>query len=265
MPKADSTGAAARVAAVDPRLTLQSVVRTFQVLEAVGRAGRPRSLGEIASMVSMDKSAVQRAVATLQGLGYLERAENGNGFVPGRRILDRTYDYLRMTPIIERATPVLIELRKTARERVDLSLLDDVSIVYAIRLQSKRENFPATLIGRRLPVFFTSGGRAMLALMDDAKVDDILDRSELRPITQKTIFDLPGIRGKIAEARRDGYALAVEESLIGEVVLAAAVTDADGAPIAAVHIAASLSEWTVADFRARFGPLALEAAKALSR
>lgn len=251
--------------AADPRVTLQSVVRTFQVLEAVGLAERPLSLSEIAAIAGLDKSAVQRATATLQALGYLERSDTGSGLVPGRRLLDRAYDFLRRTPLIERATPVLIELRKTARERVDLSLLDGISILYAIRLQSKRENFPATLIGRRLPAYFTSGGRAMMALMSDEEIEELLAKSDLRPVTQKTIYSPEGIRDKIADARRDGYAFAVEESLIGEVVLSAAVTNAEGAPVAAVHIAGSLSEWSVDEFRARFNPLALEAARALSR
>jgi len=253
-----------RERAADPRLTLQSVVRAFQVLEAVGRAGHPLSLSEVAVDAGIDKSAAQRIAHTLQSLGYLERSENAGGLVPGRRFLDRSFDYLRLNPLIERATPILIELRKTARERVDLSLLDGTSIVYAIRLQSKRETFFATLIGRRIPTFCSSGGRAMLALMNDHDVEDILARSNLHPVTQKTIYDREGIWEKIREAREHGYALAVEESLIGEVVTAAAVTDVHGNPVAAVHIAGSLSEWSIEKFRARFSPLALEAARALS-
>jgi len=248
----------------DPRLMLQSVTRAFHVLEAIGSVGRPLSLAEIAKQAGIDKSAAQRAAHTLQVLGYLERAPTGNGFMPGRQFLYRSFDYLRMNPLIERATPVLNELRKTTHERVDLSLLDGTSIVYAIRRQSKRETFFATLIGRRIPAFSSSGGRAMLALMSDADVEEIIARSDLRPTTQKTICDRDGIWGKIEEARREGYALAAEESLIGEVVVAAAVTGTGGQPLAAVHIAGSLSEWSVEEFRARFSPLVLEAARALS-
>jgi DNA-binding IclR family transcriptional regulator len=84
-------------------------------------------------------------------------------------------------------------------------------------------------------------------------------------MTPKTVTDLPGLRRKIAEARRDGFALAAEESLLGEIVLAAAVRDRDGRPIAAIHVAGSLSEWEVETFRRRIGPLVIEAARALSQ
>ena len=244
--------------------SLQSVERAFRVLDSIGRLGKPASLSEIASEAGIDKSTAQRMVNTLLELGYLERNGTRVGYMPGRRVLALAYNYLRNTPIVERATPVLLELRRNARERVDLSLFDENTIVYAVRLQSKRENFPATLVGRRIPAYASTGGRAMMSLMQPAQVQAILDASEMKPITAKTVYDREGVLREIEKARELGYALAAEESLPGEVVLAAAVNDAAGEPVAAVHIAGSLSEWTVENFRARFSPLAMEAAQALS-
>ncbi|MBX3500791.1 MAG: helix-turn-helix domain-containing protein [Alphaproteobacteria bacterium] len=250
---------------LDPRLTLSTVVKAMKVQEVIGEAGRPLSLAEIASAAGIDRSAAQRIVHTLEGLGYLQRGEGRSGFRPAQRVLDRCFDFLRMDPLIERATPVLLELRRSTRERVDLSLLDGTMINYAVRLQSKRETFFATLIGRRLPAVFTSGGRAMMARMDDTEVDALLDRSELKAYTPKTIADRAGIWRKVREARSDGYALVQEEIQIGEVVLGAAITDREGRPVAAVHIAGSLSQWSPRIFRAQFSPLAMEATRALSQ
>jgi IclR family transcriptional regulator, pca regulon regulatory protein len=253
----------ANAAAVDERLFLQSVARALDVLEAFSASPRPKSLGEIASAAGINKSAAQRISQTLLSRGYLERADEG-GLVPGRRMLDRSFDFLRSHPLIERATPVLMDLRKIAAERVDLSLFDDLSVIYAIRLQSKRETFYATLAGRRLPTFFASGGRACMAHLPDERVDDILSRSILKPMTPKTETDPARVWEKVRDARREGYAFAMEEALIGEVVLAAAIVNGSGNPVGAVHIAGSLSEWSPEDFRKRFAPLAIEAARALS-
>jgi IclR family pca regulon transcriptional regulator len=257
------TAASAAPAAIDDRLFLQSVARALDVLEAFAASPRPMSLGELAQAAGTNKSAAQRIAQTLLSRGYLERGRDG-GLLPGRRILDRSFDYLRANPLIERAMPILIELRKVANERVDLSLLDDLSTIYAVRLQSKRETFYATLAGRRVPTFASSGGRACLAHLPDAQVDDILARSERRALTPKTLLDTAKIWRKVREARRDGYAYAMEEALIGEIVLSAAVLEGPGQPVGAVHIAGSLSEWSVEDFRKRFAPLAVEAARALS-
>lgn len=249
--------------AVDERLFLQSVARALDVLEAFAQSPRPKSLGEIAAATGVNKSAAQRIGQTLLARGYLERSENGR-LTLGRRLLDRSFDYLRSNPLVERATPVLMDLRKLTGERVDLSLFDEETTVYAIRLQSKRETFYATLPGRRIPTFLSSGGRACLAQLPDADVEAILARSDMRAFTPKSRVTLPEVWEKIREARTDGYSWAAEEALIGEVVLSAAVLDGMRRPIGAVHIAGSLSEWSTEDFRRRFSPLAIEAARALS-
>lgn len=249
---------------VDERLFLRSVARAFHVLEVFGQQGHPLSLRDIAQAAGIDKSAAQRIAQTLLSLGYLEKAPNDTGLLPGKRLLDRSFDYLRTNPIIERATPILLSLRETTKERVDFSLFDRTTIVYALRLQSKRETFFATLAGRRIPTFSSAGGRSCLARLDEAEARDILENSDRQPKTPKTITDPETIMRKVAETRRDGYACALEESLIGEVVIAAAVTEAHGRPTGAIHIAGSLSEWDEEEFRRRFAPLAIEAARALS-
>jgi len=252
---------------IDERLLLQSVSRALDVIEAYSESPRPKSLGEIAEAAGINRSAAQRIGQTLLSRGYLEQTPNGR-LTLGRQLLDRSFDYLRSNELIERAMPVLMDLRRATEERVDLSLFDaehdSLSTVYAARLQSKRQTFYATLAGRRQPTFATSGGRACLALLPDAAVDDILSRSDLSPLTPRTVVTVAGVKARIEEARRLGYAWTLEEALPGEVALAAAIRGPGGAPVGAIHVAGSLSEWTPDDFRARFAPLAVEAAAALA-
>lgn len=256
-------GATGQALPEDSPLFLQSVARSLRLLEVFARQPRPLSIAELSAMAGVDKSAGQRIVHTLQALGYLDRSSAG--LVPGKAMLYRAFDFLRMNNLIESATPLLHELRKSVNERVDLSLLDGTAIVYVVRLQSKRENYSATLVGRRIPTFCSSGGRAMLASMPEEEALAILHQSDRRPLTPRTITDVPAILSKIAEVRRDGYSLALEESALGEIVLAAAVMDEGQRPVAAIHVSGSLAEWTEEDFRRRISPLAMEAARALSR
>ncbi|WP_083206344.1 IclR family transcriptional regulator [Stappia indica] len=248
----------------DP-LFVRSIARAADVMAAFHKCDAPLSLAEIAAAAGMGKSTAQRFVHTLRQLGYIERDPTDRGFVPGLRLLDHSLDYLRLNPLVERATPILLELRRNVRERVDLSLLDDLRVVYAARNQSKRETFFATLVGHSVPTFCASGGRAMLALLSDAEVEDILARSDLKPITVKTITDPDAIREKVREARELGYALALEEVVPGEIAIGVAITGPDGRPVAAIHVAGSLSEWQPEDFAQRFAPLAQSAARAISR
>ncbi len=247
----------------DP-LFVRSIERAMQVLSAFHHADAPLSLSEIAQQAQLDRSAAQRMVHSLRMMGYIRRDPTGRGFVPGIRILDHTLDYLRLDPLVRRATPVLQELRKIVRERVDLSLFDDLRVVYAVRLQSKRQNFYTTLVGHSVPTFCSSGGWAILSKLPDAQVRDILDRSDRQPFTPETITEVPAILQKVTETRDQGYALGISQILTGEIAVGFPVLDATGAPVAAIHVAGSQAEWTPEEFTRNFVPLASEAARAIS-
>lgn len=158
--------------------------------------------------------------------------------------------------------PILTDLQKETGERIDLSLFD-LSIIYTLRRQTKRQTFFATLVGRRIPTYCSSGGRAIMSYLPDDAVDDILRRSSLTALTPKTEINRERIKEKVRQARALHYALALEESLLGEIALACAILDQNRQPVAAVHIAGSLSEWTPEKFTQRFAPLAIETARAL--
>ncbi len=244
-------------------LFVQSLARGMSVLEAFRDADGALSLGQIAKRTGLTRSAAQRLVHTFRTLGYLTLAEDGRGFRLDLPILDLTHDYLRLNPLVRRASPILLDLRRNVRERVDLSLFDGQRMVYAARMQSKRETFFATLVGNSVPTTCTSGGWAVMAMLPPTEVDQILDQASLRPLTPRTLTDPQAVRDQVALAREAGHALALEQILMGEVALGVAIPDASGRPIAAIHIAGSLSEWDPEEFRRRNAPLAAEAVRSI--
>lgn len=256
-----SAGSDAERPAKSDRLYVEALARGLRVLEAFAETPTAMSLSEIAAASGLDKSAAQRLVHTLVKTGYLEKTPAG--VAPGRRILERSFDYLRSNPLVNRAIPVLADLRRTIKERVDLSLFDDLSMLYVVRMQSKRDTFYAHLIGRRVPTFCSSGGRSVLSHLAEDEVRDILERSDRRKLTPRTTVEIDDILARITEVRETGYSLAIEEVLVGEVAVAAAVLDGSGRPVGAIHVAASLAEWTPEEFVARAGPLVTAAAAGL--
>ncbi|TFZ02816.1 IclR family transcriptional regulator [Ramlibacter henchirensis] len=246
-------------------LYVGSLEKGLRVLGAFGGGEQFKTLREIGQACGMDKSAAQRFTHTLVQLGYLEKCPDTKRFSLGKRVLELSFNYLRANTLIEAASPVLLDLQKATGQRVNLSLFDDTWIIYAIRQISKREYYYSSLIGRRMPVWCTSGGRIMLSHLPREEVNDILKRCTLKPLTPRTIHEPARIRARIAEAREKGYALTAEETVLGEQVVAGAILGPRGMPLAAVHIAGSLSEFTPNQFEKKFGPLAAETAHALSR
>lgn len=249
----------------DDPLQVASVAKAFRLIEVFGRAGGDLGLADLAALSGLDRSATQRFAHTLWRLGYLDKDPRTRRFRLGKRVLDAAFNFLRADGLVERATPALVELRRACGERANLSLHDDTTMIYAIRQQARREYFASSLIGRRIPVFCTAGGRAVLSQMPEAAAADIVERSDRRPLTSHTVCDPDRVMARVREAALRGFALAVEETTAGEVTVGAAVIDAAGRPVAAVHIAGALVDWTPDAFAARFGPLAAETAQALSQ
>ncbi|MDJ0390750.1 IclR family transcriptional regulator [Roseomonas sp. E05] len=246
-------------------LLVGSVEKAFRVLHAVREGPGAMSLSEIAAASGLDKSAAQRFSHTLWRLGYLEKDERTRRFSLGRQALETAFHYLRTTPLVEVAMPVVAELRRSCGERVSMSLWEDTSLIYVIRQQSRREYFWSSLVGRRVPLVSTAGGRAILASLAAEEAEALVRRATPAALTPRTLTDPAAILEQVRQARAQGYAMATEEVSAGEVTLGAAITRADGRPVAALHIAGSLSEWKPEAFAASFAPLLLEAAQGLSR
>ncbi|WP_110649308.1 IclR family transcriptional regulator [Salinicola peritrichatus] len=246
------------------RLFVASLEKAMTVLYTFSSGIQSQSLSEIAIASGLDKSAVQRFTHTLTKLGLLEKHEQTRRYSLGKKTLELSYFYLRADPLIERATPIVLALRQRCNERVNLSLFDDTTILYAIRQPSRHDYPGASLVGRRMPLHCTAGGRAIMAKLDEAHIDDILARSELTPLTPYTLLDPERIRAEVCKTRERGYALAVQESVPGELTLGAAIINAQRQPIAALHIAGSISDWSPADFEDKLAPLLLEAVHILN-
>ncbi len=67
----------------------------------------------------------------------------------------------------------------------------------------------------------------------------ILERSDRRPLTPATTWQLPALLEKLDLSARCGYAHAFEEIFAGDISLATAVMDANGTPTAVIRICVS--------------------------
>ncbi|PZX16482.1 IclR family transcriptional regulator [Palleronia aestuarii] len=205
------------------------------LLEAF-RDAETLSLREIVQRTGLDKSAVQRMTHTLVELGYLHQSAATQRFGLSPRILEPAYEYLRRHPLVERATPILIDLRRQCDERVDLSVLFRNQLTYIQRHQSQTALFYTTLIGRRVPLYCSSGGRSVLASLPEAEACNLLEQEERLPITRFTKTDPLEIWREVETARQQGWAVATSEVIENETVFAAAIRAADGRPVGAVHV-----------------------------
>jgi DNA-binding IclR family transcriptional regulator len=245
-------------------LFVQSLEKGFAVLDAVAQSPQPASLADLMSRTGLGKSAAQRFSHTLTALGYLHKDTATRRYCLSTRALDYTFAYLKASPLIAAAVPHLVDASELCHETINLVVPDGLDIVYIFRIPVRRTMLVATLVGRRRPIHCTSGGRAMLSCLEDGEIAAVLAACPVQQLTSKTITDRDSNQILIKRARIDGYSVAVEEAMFGEIGISAPVVNMAGRPVAAVQSSVSTTNWTEKRVRSELAPLILQTARLIS-
>jgi len=248
----------------DSPLFVASVAKCFDVLEALNAAGRPVALTELAALASLERSAVQRITHTLKALGYLRQHPQTRAFTIAGRMLDFAHTVLATDPVRAKAYPFLARLNAATGETVNLMELEGHDIVYVARFPSLHAVSVDLHVGSRLPAFCTAAGRAILARLPEAEAAARLAAASRKAMTARTVTDLPGLKRALAEARKLGYALNDQEAFVGDVSVAAALTDRGGHVVGAINIAVPSPRWSTEAVRQKLAPKVVAAAREIA-
>ncbi|MEQ8322798.1 MAG: IclR family transcriptional regulator [Rhodospirillales bacterium] len=245
-------------------LYVGSLEKGFRVLSAFGSGFPALGVTEIALRTGLDKSAAQRFSNTLHQLGFLEKDSSTRRYRPGRRLMELAYLYMSNSTLGAAAMPRLIEAGATHNTTVNLVERDDLSMIYTVRIPHVKAPYDATVPGRRIPVYCSASGIAVMSRLNDDEVLDILERSTLEKQLPTTITDPNKIMKQVVQARRRGFAQTYAQQLEREISIAAPILDARKRPIGAVQIPVYTPVWKKFEATEKLGPLAVETADAIS-
>lgn len=246
-------------------LFVGSVEKAFQVLEAFRDTHRTMSMADIARAAQLDRSATQRLVHTMELLGYIRRLPGSTLYGLAPKVLTLSYNYLRSRELIERASPYLLDISRTLGETSNLQELDAHEIVFLARFPGKHLVNVDFAVGYRLPAVFTASGRAILSRLDAATRREIVRITPMNPITPYTETDAKLLMSRIDEAAEQGYSIVMNQTLVGDISVAAAITNHQGYPVAAINIAVPTTRWTVEKAKEQLVPHVQLAATSISQ
>ncbi|MDF1667971.1 MAG: IclR family transcriptional regulator C-terminal domain-containing protein [Roseovarius sp.] len=251
---------------IDKRLFNASVRKAMEVLEAFNGGTPEQTIGQLTAATGADRSSVQRAVYTLQKMGYLSSDPGTRRYRVSEKMMDMSFAFLRADRMVEAALSPLALLSERTGESVHLSRMSGSDIVYLLRWPTGMQQHFASLPGRRLPLFCTSGGRAMLSLWPRDAMIDLIRNCPMESRTAKTITDPDRVIELIDLARDLGYARSDGECLIGESAISSPVQfPGDQHSGAALHVTLPDSKYTDAELEAKIIPHLKNAAQMLSQ
>ncbi|WP_157244498.1 IclR family transcriptional regulator [Nonomuraea typhae] len=228
---------------------MQNVVNALRALEEVA-ARQPIGVGELARVLGLPKSTVQRSLRTLHEAGWIRPA---GGEVTRWLVTTKALQVGRRAELGLRdvALPVMEELRQRTGETVHLAVPEGDAVVLIERLETDKPLRIVLPLGIRLPLHASANGKAFLAHLDR-------ELPGLEIYTDTTIADPETLRAELAAIRARGWADNRGEWRSDITAVAAAVLGADG-PVASLSISLPATRMTDA-LRPVFGELVTEAA-----
>ncbi|SAK43994.1 IclR family transcriptional regulator [Caballeronia ptereochthonis] len=242
----------------------QSLEKGIAVLRSFSAQRRTMSLPELAEAAGITKSSAQRMIYTLEKLGYVRKHPRTKRYQLTPRVMQIGYNYLAADTVIDVANPFLSELTNVAGETCNLTEPDGDEMLYVARFVCMKFVPIHMPIGSRIPMYCTASGRAYLSALPVDEARAIIDASERIAHTQYTETDPGKLEAILEKARRNGYATNREELFLGDMTIAAPVLDGERRPVAAVHVVAPTSRWTLAEAEQRLAPAVIECARSIS-
>ena len=242
---------------------VQSFARGLEVIRSFSAAAPQQTLSEVAARTGLTRAGARRILLTLQTLGYLE--SDGRLFRLTPRILDLGFAYLSSMPIWDLAEPLMEALTDRVHESCSAAVLDGLDIVYVLRVHTHKIMSTNLAVGSRLPAFWTSLGRVLLAELPEQDLRARLAALPRQQFTRHTVLVDATLLARIAQARAQGWCLVDQELEEGLISVAAPLKNRAGQVVAALNISGQANRTSTEMLREQLLPELLATAQTISR
>jgi IclR family transcriptional regulator, pca regulon regulatory protein len=194
------------------RYHVEALSRGLLTLLAFSPTSPRLTLTEIAQRTSLLIPASFRVMSTLSSLGYVRRDQATGTYELTVKVLELGYESLAWLNFSEFLLPSLLRFESETQVLVYLSVLArDV----AVDIVSLGRPGVMNTLGRTYPLYCTPGGKVLLAFMEEAHAQKIIDSVELVKRAPRTLVDRDTLLMDLELIRTRGYSVSEEEYLPG--------------------------------------------------
>jgi DNA-binding IclR family transcriptional regulator len=210
--------------------------KASELVDCLGRAGEPVTLGYVRSALDMPKSSTHRLLNDLAALGIVRRTEDGL-YSLGPRLLywgEAAADTFDLRAVAEAP---MRSLRDQIGESVHLYIRENDTRICIAAVEGRHVLRPFIQLGRPLPLRVGAAGKLLLAFADsqvqELELGRARDEASSRPNT-------PGanLEEQLELIRVEKWATSIGEREEGVSAVATALVDARDRVVAALSISA---------------------------
>ena len=175
------------------KYSVPGLERGLRLLCEFSRQDKTLSAPELARRLDIPRSTVFRLLATLERMGFVERADGGRDYRLGMSVLRLGFEYLASLELTEIGRPLLDRLRDEIGYSCNLVVRDGRSIVYVSKSVTQTAFISHVNVGTRLPAHATVLGRVLLEDLTLPQLRTLYPEEHLEVFssnTPKTVVEL---------------------------------------------------------------------------
>jgi DNA-binding IclR family transcriptional regulator len=213
---------------------IRVIARTADILRSLSKHQDGLTLGEIAQLVSLPRSTVQRIVKALEDVNLVIAASPTGGVRLGPALLALAASAKHFS-IDEFAKPAIVQLSKETGETVDLAIMGTEKAVVVDQIPGTHPLVAVSETGSSLPLHCSASGKVLLAMLPEERLSRLKTRLTLNALTRNSAVSWENLERDLETIRRTGLAYDREEFRSGICAVAAGVRG-PGNEIAAISI-----------------------------
>jgi DNA-binding IclR family transcriptional regulator len=215
---------------------VQVLDRALAALEVLAGRSSECSLVEVCRTLKLHKSTAHRLMMVLEQHRLVDKNPDTGRYRLGLKLFELGSKAIAGLDLRRHAKPYLDRLQRELGETVFFCLLDEGQVFYIEKIESQQSVRTACTVGSRAPAYCTAVGKAMLAELTEAEVNQIVRRWGLKAITPNTITTNSALKAELKAIRCRGYAIDNEEKELGLRCVSAAVRGDQGKLLAALSV-----------------------------
>lgn len=209
--------------------------KALLVLDTITKQPQSIGLPDIASGAGLPRQTAHRVLQQLERSGLVARDVARDRFLVGPRLsqlaLAALYSENQSAPV----RGILTRLVDDVQETCKIGILRGMQFVAVERVECKQP-LRIQLESPFAPAHCTAGGKAQLAYMPAEMRARLLRSAKLKAETSRSVTDPGQLEQELAEIRRKGYAVCVEELADGLTAVGVPILDRAGRPRAALTV-----------------------------
>ena len=199
------------------------------------------NIRDIAGMVDVPKSTVQRMLASLESAGWVSVSPETRKYRIGLRFLAYANAWRLRFELVRQTRRILEDLSARTQETVLLLVLDGDCGRCIDKVEPVKTFKLVAEVGKTFPLHAAACGKILLAYSPEAVRDRVFSRP-LEKFTPMTITDAAALRDELDRTAERGYARSVEELTPGAAEVAVPILDRDDNLVAGLSVAGASAE-----------------------